>query len=73
MFKQIFKGRGGGATNVTINGVSFSGGKNVSIINGVVMVDGKRVDMDVVGSCVQPGIVEVRVTGGDIHELKTAS
>lgn len=69
--KQFFKKFGQGASSIKINGRDIVGGRDLSIINGVVMVDGKVVDMDVVGTCAEPGIVSVVVTGGDIHELKT--
>ncbi len=65
MFDKLFKKRGQSASSITINGRTITGGRSVSIINGVVIVDGQTVDTGV------SGMVEIVVTGGDIHELRT--
>lgn len=71
MFSKLFKKTGQSAARITVNGVDVGAGRDISIINGVVTVDGQKVDMDVIGTCIQPGIVKIIVEGGDIHELKT--
>lgn len=50
---------------ITINGVTYAGAGSVSIINGVVTIDGKRQDGSV------SGVVEIRVLEGTIGELRT--
>lgn len=50
---------------VVINGVSYQGGSSVSVINGVVIIDGVRQDGTV------SGVVEIRVVEGAIENLRT--
>ena len=50
---------------VTINGITYTGAGSISVINGVVTIDGKRQDGTV------SGVVEIRVLEGTISELTT--
>ena len=50
---------------ISINGRTFTGAHSVSIVNGVVTIDGKREDGAV------SGVVEVRVLEGTLGDLRT--
>ncbi len=50
---------------ITINGVTYEGVRSVSVVNGVVTIDGKCQDSAV------SGVVEVRVLDGVLGELRT--
>jgi hypothetical protein len=50
---------------ITINGVTYEGAGSISVINGVVTIDGKRQDGAV------SGVVEIRVLEGVLGELRT--
>lgn len=55
---------------ISVNG-DLVGGHTITIRNGKIEVDGKRVDLDLVGTCEKAGIVEIRVLEGSIGELVT--
>jgi hypothetical protein len=50
---------------ITINGVTYEGVGSISVIDGVVTIDGKRQDGTV------SGVVEIRVLEGVLGELRT--
>lgn len=50
---------------ITINGVTYTGAGSISVVNGVVTIDGVRQDGTV------SGVVEIRVLEGVLGELRT--
>lgn len=50
---------------ISINGVTYTGGRSITIVNGTVIIDGKQQAVPV------NGVVEVRVLEGSIGELTT--
>jgi hypothetical protein len=50
---------------ITVNGVTYEGVGSVSVINGVVTIDGVRQDAEV------SGVVEIRVMEGVLGGLRT--